>query len=318
MPKSLALRYSRTYAFAIARPLYGLSRLMRPLVWFLTFCSNLVLRLFGDRTNFTETRMSRDELRQMVEEAARSGSVHPQTSVIAARALGFEDVRVGELMVPRTRAVALRRGAPREDIQRLLRDEGHSRMPVYEGDLDHIVGYVVAREVMNLAWADQGISFDGILRPAYFVDPRARAVDVLRELQRRRIQMAIVTDERGGFDGLITLEDLLEELVGDIFSEDEGDEPALSWGDDGTALALGAAQVRRVNRELGLALPVAPDQTTLAGVCLALAQGVPTAGARLIAADGTVLEVLEVGARRVRRVRLHRAVPPTAADDEPT
>ncbi|HVK76850.1 MAG TPA: hemolysin family protein [Kofleriaceae bacterium] len=310
VPKSLALRYSRTYALLIARPLLRLSALMRPLVWFLTFCSNVVLRAFGDRTTFTEARVSREELQQLVEDAAKLGSVHPQTSVIASRALAFEDVAVEELMVPRMDVVALPRGASAAEIRRLLLEEGHSRMPVYDGSPDRIIGYVVARDVLALAWESELIVFDDILRPAYFVDQRARAVDVLRELQRRRTQMAIVTGEEGGLEGLITIEDLLEELVGEIYGEDEADEPAIAWGADDVAIVPGRAQVRRVNRELDLALPVGPDRTTIAGVCMALSHGIPQAGQRVVTEDGTVLEVLEASARRVRRVRIQR--PPRA------
>ncbi|HEU0035463.1 MAG TPA: hemolysin family protein, partial [Kofleriaceae bacterium] len=152
VPKSLALRYSDRYSFLTARPLIFISNLLRPVVWLLTAVSNLFLRFFGDRTTFTEARLSRDELQQLVEEAAKTGSVDPRASEIASRALGFADVTVAEVMVPRTRVVALRRGAPAEEVQRTILEEGHSRMPVFEGTLDNIIGYIVARDVLALAW----------------------------------------------------------------------------------------------------------------------------------------------------------------------
>lgn len=306
VPKSLALRYSRGYAFAMARPLLGLARLARPLVWFLTFCSNAVLRVFGDRTTFTEARVSREELRQLVEDAARVGSVHPEASQIATRALAFEDVTVAELMVPRQRVIALSRGAPVAELRRVILEQGHSRMPIYDGSPDHVIGYVVARDLMALTWEPGLLVLDDIVRPACEVAAQARAVDVLRQMQRRRVPMAFVRGERGELAGLVTLEDLIEELVGDIFTEDEGDEPAIAWEPDGTALVDATMQVRRVNRELGVALPAGPDRTTLAGVCLVLADGVPAGGQQLAAEDGTVLEVVEASPRRVRKVRLRR------------
>src|SRR5690606_19396826 len=119
---------------------------------------------------------------------------------------------------------------------------------------EQIVGYVVARDVLALGWERDLLVFDDILRPAYFIDARARGVDVLRELQRRRIQMAIISDEHGGVAGLLTLEDLLEELVGDILGEGDEDESTVEWEADGTAVVVGITQVRRVNRELGLNL----------------------------------------------------------------
>jgi len=167
VPKSLALRYSDGYAFLVGRPLLALARLARPVVWLLTGCSNLVLRLFGDRTTFTETRLSRDELQQLVEEAARVGSVDPHASEIASRALGFGEVAVAEIMVPRTRVVALRRGAPLAELRQVILEEGHSRMPVFDGTLDRVVGYVVARDVLALVWEGDLIVLEDLLRPLF-------------------------------------------------------------------------------------------------------------------------------------------------------
>jgi putative hemolysin len=305
VPKSLALRYSQGYALAIGPWLLRLSRWFRPLVWFLTACSNLVLRPFGDRTNFTEARVSRDELRELVEHAAVTGSVDPQTSSIAARAIGFEDVRVGELMVARADVIALDVHASVGEIKRIITEEGHSRMPVYRDDPRQVIGYVVARDLLAMAWDQRLLVLHDLVRPAFVAPATARAIDVLRELQRRRVQLAIVTDEQGSWVGIVTIEDLIEEMVGDIFNEDDDDVIVLAG--DGTALVPATVQVRRVNRVLGLALPTSEEHTTLGGVCLALADGIPATGARLTAPDGTVLEVVEASPRRVRTVRLHPA-----------
>lgn len=304
VPKSLALRFSDRYAFMVARPLLGLSSLGRPLVWFLTACSNLVLRLFGDKTTFTEARLSRDELQQLVEEAAKTGSVDPRASEIASRALGFGEVTVAEVMVPRNKIVALRRTAAHDEVQRVILEEGHSRMPVYDGSLDNIAGYVVARDVLALAWQKNLVVLEDILRPAYVVGPHTRALDLLREMQKRRVQMAVVSDEHG-LSGLITIEDLIEELVGDIFSEDDQPEALLIREPGGTALIHGWAPVRKVNRELHTDLPVGADRTTIAGLCMSLAQAIPQAGEKLTTEDGTVLEIVEASPRRVRKVRIH-------------
>ena len=304
VPKSLALRYSDSYSFMVGRPLLVLSAIMRPLVWFLTVCSNLFLRLFGDKTTFTEARLSKDELQQLVEEAAKTGSVDPRASEIASRALGFGEVTVAEVMVPRNKIVALRRTAAHDEVQRVILEEGHSRMPVYDGSLDNIVGYVVARDVLALAWQKNLVVLEDILRPAYVVGPQTRALDLLREMQKRRVQMAVVSDEHG-LAGLLTIEDLIEELVGDIFSEDDQPEALLIREPGGTALIHGWAPVRKVNRELHTDLPVGADRTTIAGLCMALAQAIPQAGEKLTTEDGTVLEIVEASPRRVRKVRIH-------------
>jgi len=312
VPKSLALRYSDRYSFLTARPLIFISIVLRPVVWLLTSVSNLILRFFGDRTTFTEARLSRDELQQLVEEAAKTGSVDPRASEIASRALGFGEVTVAEVMVPRTRVVAIRRDAPHDEIQRMILEEGHSRMPVYEGTIDNIVGYVVARDVLALAWEQGLIVLQDILRPAHKVPESTRALDLLREMQRRRTQMAVVVDDNGGLSGLVTTEDLIEELVGDIMSEDDVPEQFFTREPAGTILVQGWASVRKVNRDLQLDLPVGKDRTTIAGLCMSLAQAIPQAGEKLTTDNGTVLEVIEASPRRVRRVRIH----PVANFDE--
>ena len=140
-----------------------------------------------------------------------------------------------------------------------------------------------------------------------------RALDLLREMQRRRTQMAIVMDDHGGISGLVTVEDLIEELVGDIMSEDDVPEQYFTREPAGTILVQGWAAVRKVNRDLHLDLPVGRDRTTIAGLCMSLAQAIPQAGERLTTDNGTVLEVIEASPRRVRRVRIH----PVAQADEP-
>jgi putative hemolysin len=317
VPKSLALRYADGYAFVIGRPLHRLSRLMRPLVWFLTACSNVVLRMFGDRTSFTEARMSRDELRQLVEEAAKTGSVDQRSSEIAARALELGEVMVAETMVRREKIIAIRRDASPEEIQRVLLEEGHSRMPVYDGDLDRIVGYVVARDVLALAWERGLITVQDIIRPLVAVPLTAKVGTVLRDMQARRIQIAIVVDEHGGTAGLVTAEDLVEELVGDIFGEDELPEQMMRVEPDGTALVPGWLPIRKVNRAFQTALPITRDSTTVAGLCMALALAIPPIGSKLRAPDGTVLEVVDASPRRVRSVRLHRRGEPQPSDSAP-
>jgi putative hemolysin len=312
VPKSLALRYPNTYAFLIGRPLLRLSRIMRPLVWFLTACSNVVLKLFGDKTSFTEARLSRDDLRELVQEAATTGSVDPRAGEIAARALEFGDVMVAEVMVRRDQISAIPRNSTPEQLQRALLEEGHSRMPLFDGELDRVVGYVVARDVLALAWGRNLIAIDDILRPLIYVPLSARIGAVMREMQAKRIQIAIVVDEHGATAGLVTIEDLIEELVGDIFGENDLPEETLRIEPDGSALVPGWVPTRKVNRILHTALPIARESTTIAGLCMALALTVPGVGSKLAAPDGTMLEVVDASPRRVRTVRVRRGSGPPA------
>ncbi|WP_255499720.1 hemolysin family protein [Anaeromyxobacter diazotrophicus] len=304
VPKSLALRSPEPVALAVARPLQALSALARPLVWLLTRSSNLVLAPFGDRTTFTEARVSVEEISQMVEEATRSGTLDAKSGEIASRALEFGELTAGDVMVPRNRMAAIRRDASEEELRRVLLEEGHGRLPVYQRTLDDVVGYLVAREALALVWEKGLVVMEDLLRPAHFVPESARAVDVLREMQARRLQLSIVVDEHGGVAGLVTLEDLVEELVGDILAETEVVSPWATREPDGRALLRGDAPLREVNRELDLALPEGDGYSTVAGLCIALAGGIPAAGARFALPDGAALEVVEATARQVRRVRV--------------
>ncbi|WP_224242905.1 hemolysin family protein [Hyalangium gracile] len=316
VPKSLALRYAERYALLISRPLRGISRLMKPVVWLLTFSSNLVLRLFGDKTSFTESRLSAEELQQLVEEAAKAGSVHPGTGDIASRAFEMAELTAAEVMVPRPRVVSLRRHASPEEIKRVLLEEGHSRMPVYEDTPDHIVGYVIAKDLLGVALEKDLIVMEDVLRPAFFVPETTRAMDLLRQMQERRTPMAIVVDEQGGMSGLVTMEDLLEELVGEIFSEHEEPPESFRREPDGAILVEAEASIRDTNRALGLELPEGESFSTVGGLCLSLAGAIPAPQTRLTLPDGTVLEVVEASPRRVKRVRIRPAPPPAQLDKQ--
>lgn len=310
VPKSLALRTSERYALLIARPLLFLSWLMRPLVWFLTASSNVVLRLFGDRTNFTESRLSPEELLQMVEEAAKQGALDPRAGEIASRAFEMGDLMLSDVMVPREHIIALRRHAKAEEIRRVLLEHGHSRMPVYEDTLDNVVGYVLAKDLVGVAWEGDLIVLEDVMRPPFFLVDTMRPIAALKELQRRRMQLAVVVDERGAVVGLVTVEDLVEELVGDILSESEIPEELLRREGPHVALVQGDAPLREVNRELGLELEESEDYATIAGLTIARAGGaIPEPGTKLTLEDGTVLEVVEATPRRVRTVRLHLPPP---------
>lgn len=315
VPKSIALRAPERYALATGRALLGLAVLARPIVWLLTGASNLILRPLGDRTTFAETRLSAEEIEQLVDEAGKAGALDPPTAEIASRALAFRDLTAGDAMVPRSRVVALSRDSSPEDLKRMLLEEGRSRMPVYDGSLDGIVGYVLAKDLAAMAWERQLIVLDDLLRPVHFVPASAPAPRVLREMQRRRTQLAVVVDEHGGVAGLLTLEDLVEELVGEIVGEQEQPEALFQAEPGGTALVRGDAPIRELNRALDLDLPEGEGYTTIAGLCIALAGTVPERGARLDSLDGTLLEVVDASPRVVRLVRIR---PPSRAASQPS
>ena len=303
VPKSLALRASEPYALAVARPLLMLSMIARPLVWLLTQSSNLVLRLFGDRTSFTEARVSSEELKAMLEEAGDAGVLHPIIGEIASRAMDLNELRAYEVMVPRARMVTIRVDATLEEFRTFVRDTKHTRIPLFEGTVDHIVGYVTVRDAFTNV--DNHATVAGLSRTITFVPESMRAINVLRSLQSHGADLSIVVDEHGGTAGLLTREDLAEELFGE--ASEAGEVEGSHVQADGTLLVDGAATLREVNRTLELGLPETDDWSTVAGMCVGLLGRIPAKGEKVFIPNGPTLEIVDASPRRVRAVRVTRA-----------
>jgi putative hemolysin len=304
VPKSLALRAAEPYAMLMAKPLLALSWLARPIVWFLTLASNLILKPFRDRTNFLEARISKEELQQMVEEAAETGALHEHASEIASRALEFDKLMLGEVMIPRNGMDALPINAKPDQVRRFLLEERRSRIPVYEASIDNIVGYVSAKDIVALAWEGHLIVLPDLLRPVKLFPETVPAIEVLQFMRREHKRLAIAVDEHGAVSGMVTFEDLVEELVGEVFSEHEEKKELIKHLPDGSLVVRGDIHLREINRELATPLEEPAGVTTIAGLCAKLANGIPNRGARLAANDGVALAVLDATARVVRQVRI--------------
>jgi putative hemolysin len=268
----------------------------------------LILRPLGDRTNFSEALYSAEELQQLVEDAKDSGSLHPQAAEIASRAFDFVELTALEVMVPRREVVMLSRHASMSDVQQIIVERPYTRLPVYDANPDDLVGYINVKDLAILGWRGAALSLDEAMRPAHFVPGSKRAVDLLKEMQKEHVPMSIVLDEQGGLAGIITIEDLIEELVGEIFTDHARDvaEPFMAQP-DGSWVAMGNAPIRDLNRSLDLDLPDDGHWNTLAGLFIELAGRIPQKGDRQVLPDGVVLEILDASPRRIRSVRLYPA-----------
>lgn len=307
VPKSLALRHAERYALFIGPMLWTIAWVVGPAVRVLTASSNLVLRPFGDSTTFSEARLSPEELQELVEQAGRTGALDEETSEIASRALDFGLLTAGEIMLPRNRIDAIPRNATFDEVKAILLEDGHARMPVYEESLDNIVGYVSAKDVLALAWEGRLVVLEDLIRPPLFIPESTRATQILEEMRKRRTAIAFVVDEHGGLSGLLTLRDLIEEVLGVLSTdEDEVAEEFVRIEGEGRGVARGWAPIRELNRALGTDLPEDEDYSTVAGYCLELAGGIPQRGTKLTAPDGTRLEILDASPHLVRLVRVVR------------
>jgi putative hemolysin len=309
IPKSLALRYADRYALVIARPMLVLGWIGRPIVWLLSKSSNLVLRLFGDSTNFVEGKLTREDLEHLVEEAKTGGGIDASTGALVARALEFSQLRVHEVMVPRRFVQGVPADADAAALRVAMLDQGHRRVPVFEGSIDHVTGYVLREDVLACLWDGRPLRVADLRREPFFVPESMPAERALRELQQRQQHLAIVVEERGTTVGLVTLEDLLEELVGEIFHEGDAAPPQpIQREADGVYRVLGSVPLRDLWRDARIELPERGEERTISGLLVALAgERVPAAGETFLAAPGIVLEVVEASPRRVRVVRVRLA-----------
>ncbi|MDW7996257.1 MAG: hemolysin family protein [Bacteroidota bacterium] len=220
--------------------------------------------------------------------------------------LRFPQVTARQIMVPRTEIVAIERSMSSERIVELFLEEGYSRMPVYEGSLDTIIGIVYARDVLRLLQHRNLIILEDILRPAYFVPENEPIERILRTMQHRHVHMAIVVDEFGGTAGLLTLEDILEELVGEIQDEYDEELPPVQSLDNRRFLVRATAAIADVNEYLPAPLPQAAEYDTVGGMVITFLGGIPPEQSRCQLGAYTC-RVLKTSKRRVEFVELELA-----------
>lgn len=302
VPKSLALKRSERYALLAARPLLLLGRAAGPLVWFLTASSNAILRMFGDRTSFTESQISRDELLSAIDEATDSGEVSPRAADMASRAIDLETLHAGAVMIPRGAILAIESDASVEDLAELLDQTDEERFPVREGE--DIAGYVTTRDIGRLLAGRVDGGFRAIVRPVIFVPETARAISLMERMQSTRVPIAVVVDESGSVEGIVDIDDLAEEVVGSLLVGAPRDETLFAREEGGGVVVPASLRIHVANRALDLHLPTSTRWSTVGGLLLSRLSAMPSPGARVNLEDGTELEVVETSARRVLRVRI--------------
>jgi putative hemolysin len=248
-----------------------------------------------------------ETIKDVVSEAVESGAVDEKQRQLIDRAIAFNDATAEEAMTPRQDIVAISIASDLDTVRKTIHESGHSRVPVYEGDtVDHIVGMIYARDLLNL-WNDHNdATFDlrKMLRTPLYVPPGKKLRDLMADFRMQKVHIAVVVDEHGGTAGLITIEDALEELVGDISDEYEPTEaPMYVRHDDRTAFADARIELTELNRLLGLGLPEDADYTTLGGFVSTSLGRIPERGA-LLETHGAKFTVLESEPTRVLRVRI--------------
>jgi putative hemolysin len=306
VPKRLALRQAETMARLAAPVMQLVAVVARPLVWGLSTATSAVLFLLGAHKPAGPS-VSVDDIEHLLETGRAEGVLEAVEQAVAAEALRLGDRAVRDIMRPRIDLDALDVETPAEEILGAVAMAGHSRLPVYEGSLDHILGYVWLKDVLRNSWMGWPIELRKMMHRALFV-PETMPLDRLLELfQKERNQLAIVLDEYGGTEGLVTLEDVLEELVGEIHDEHRREEHAFVQRPDGSWLVDGGAAVDDLVDRLGLeAAPSQRDYSTVSGLVLAELERIPAAG-DTVSWHGLVIEVVDMDGRRIDKLLVRPA-----------
>ncbi len=311
VPKSLALQRARKTALGVAPLMRAIQLATYPVVLGLNGIGNGLLRLFGiDRSRASaELYRTPAELAQIVEESEAGGLIEAQASAVVRELLEFRQLTAGEVMVPRVRAVGVPLGAGPDVIRSILRAAPHTRYPVYQGTLDDIVGVLHVRELLSRL-GEQGAVSTAHVRPTPYVPATARVDQVLSAMRRARSQMAVVMDEHGGTAGLVTMEDLFEEVVGEI-TERADERPEIEPEREGRLRVDGAARLEDVGAELDLDLEH-EEVDTVSGLVLTLLGRPPRIG-DAVSHGGARVRVTAVRGRGVKTAVVEREPGPERA-----
>jgi CBS domain containing-hemolysin-like protein len=306
-PKAWAITHAESTSRWVAAPLIFFSWITRPFTDLLNWSAGRVVRLLGLKGTTAELEQihSPEELRMLVEQSRKRGKLDAGDARLLQGVFEFSEKTAREVMTPRTEMVALPADLTLEQAADQVAVAGRSRYPVYGDSLDDILGVVHAKDILAGLRSAKGGTLRAVLRPAMFVPGTREVEDVLADMKRQKIHLAIVLDEFGGTAGLVTMEDLLEEIVGPIY--DEYDQPSgeLRVAPPGAAPVIsGATALRDVNRVFGLELDE-QDYTTIGGFLFGALGRLPKAGDQ-VAVKGAVFEILEMEGRRVGKVRVMR------------
>jgi CBS domain containing-hemolysin-like protein len=304
VPKAAALNHPERMAKWLVPPLVLFASLTRPLVWIINRTSNFMLRLFGLHALPGEDSVhSPDELRILVEQAQEGGAIEAQDADMIDAVLEFSEKNASDVMTPRTEVAAFALEASLDDVLVTVEDRGYSRYPVYEDSIDNIVGLVLTKDILIEAVRRRNeFSLQAVMRPVHMVPGSREVEDVLSDFKRLKEHMAVVLDEFGGTAGVVTMEDLLEEIVGEILDEydDPAEKPVETRG--GETFVPGSTHITDLNERFGLDVPD-EDYTTLGGYVFGTLGRLPAPGDR-VQAGGAIFIVREMDGRRIETLAI--------------
>lgn len=307
-PKRIALQHSEFIAMMVARPIVFISGLTKPFVWFLSLSVNLLLRLTRQKVDLDDEEFSEDEIMSMLEVGQESGVLKEEGKKMINSIFAFDDKLAYEVMTPRTDVFSIDINDPAEEYIDELMELRYSRIPVYDDDSDRILGILNIKDYLIKARVDgfESVDIREIIRKPYMI-PETKNIDSLFfEMQQTKQQIAILIDEYGGFSGIVTMEDIIEEVMGDIDDEYDAEEPKIEAVDDSTFLIDGVMDLDDINEELGTHLE-SDNSETLGGFLIDILGEIPDEDEdidRVIEFGNYIFRIESVKDRRIERVKL--------------
>ena len=308
VPKSIGLAHSERIALAVARPIEFLARLAHPLVRFLVWITNLIARPFGGQPRRGMPIVTEEEIKTLVDAGEEGGVIEEEEKEMIYSIFEYTDTVAREVMVPRMDVLAIDVGTPLLEALDAVINHNHSRVPVYQGSIDNIVGILYAKDLLKVLHekgrADANeVRVADIRRPAAFTPESKKVSELFAEMQKRRIHMAIVIDEYGGTAGIVTIEDILEEIVGEIQDEyDQAEELEIQQAGENEWLINARANLGDINNALHVHFPV-DEADTLGGFIYMQLGKVPLPGDE-VQHENVHLKVINVAGRRIGKVKV--------------
>ena len=307
VPKRFAMQHCEGVSMAVIGFLTVFEKIARPFVKFLTASTNGVIRLFGGDPNETSENVTEEEIRMMVDLGEEKGTIEVGEKEMIENVFDFNNITAAEVMTHRKDIVGISKDATLDEILELMEEEKYTRFPVYEEDIDNIIGMLHSKDVIKYLNEKNKSSFkiDDIIRPIYFVPDSKMIDDIFRELQKNKMYMAAVVDEYGGTAGILTIEDLMEQLVGNIFDEYDAEEPVdFVKIDENTQLVDGTVNLIEVEKKFDKKLPD-DEYDTLGGFIMGHLGFVPEEGDRpQFEYNGLLFKVEEVVEKRITKVKI--------------
>jgi CBS domain containing-hemolysin-like protein len=303
-PKSIAIQRPEQVALGISLPLRLFYIIFRPFIWILNTFANAIVGLMGFQPAGEDAELhSSEELRYLIGESSKSGMLDSSEQELLENVFEFSDTPIKQVMIPRGMIQGIETTIGIHEIVNRFRQEGFSRMPVYDKTIDNITGVINAKDLLQMVGNGKTLVLDKIIRPAFFVQENEKISKVLHDMQSKRVHLSIVQDEFGGTAGLVTMEDIIEEIVGEIQDEYDEEAPIVDIVDDRTFIVRAEAAVNDVNDYLPVALPEDEGYETVGGLIITITGRIPETN-EIIELKNYVCSILKRSKRRVELLRL--------------